>query len=127
MTLDRGVSIDYTEGLFIIQFDVNAFSTPGQGKTMLMCGIIGTVKRENASLTLLSYFCRQTSERNNNNNNATALLRGIIHHLLEQHPLLIRHVRTEYDSVSGTVSRGVNAWIALSKILNILGDPSLPP
>ncbi|KAH6865385.1 NACHT domain-containing protein [Alternaria rosae] len=97
---------------------------PGQGKTMLMCGIIGVLGRTVLAVDLLSYFFCQTSEPHNNN--ANAVLRGLIHYLVGQRLSLIRHVRLEYDRVGEDLFTGSNSWTALSRIFtNMLLDPCL--
>ncbi|KAI4640582.1 uncharacterized protein J4E78_010605 [Alternaria triticimaculans] len=96
--------------------------SPGQGKTMLMCGIIDALEQTVAAGDLISYFFCQTSEPNNNN--ATAVLRGLIHHLIGQQPSLVRHVRLEYDRVGEKLFNDANTWTALSKIITSMLDDS---
>jgi len=97
------------------------FSSPGQGKTMLMCGLIDALKRTVLEADLMSYFFCQTSD--SRYNNATAVLRSVIHHLVRQRPSLVRHVREEYDRVGAQLFTDTNAWTALSMILtNMLND-----
>ncbi|KAI4605773.1 hypothetical protein J4E83_010436 [Alternaria metachromatica] len=98
-----------------------SFRSPGQGKTMLMCGIIDALEQTLAAGDLISYFFCQTSEPRNNN--ATAVLRGLIHHLIGQQPSLVRYVRLEYDRVGDKLFNDANTWTALSKIIiSMLGD-----
>ena len=96
-------------------------SAPGQGKTMLMCGIIGVLNRTVLDADLLSFFFCQNSEPRNND--ASAVLRGLIHHLISQRLSLIRHVRLEYDHAGQNLFTDKNSWMALSRILtNMLDD-----
>jgi hypothetical protein len=94
---------------------------PGKGKTMLLCGIIDKLKKETG---LLSYFfCENGDSRINN---ATSVLRGLIYLLIEQKPLLIRHVQEKYNHAGQKLFTDANSWIALNEILmDILQDPSL--
>ncbi|KAH7120440.1 WD40-repeat-containing domain protein, partial [Dactylonectria estremocensis] len=103
---------------------------PGNGKTMLLCGIINelTPSTKLASYvdgTLLSYFfCQATDSRINS---ATAVLRGLIYLLVKQQPSLLSHIRTKYNDAGKALFEDVNAWVALSEIFtNMLGDPNLP-
>jgi len=89
---------------------------------MLMCGIIDALEQTVAADDLISYFFCQTSEPNNNN--ATAVLRGLIHHLIGQQPSLVRYVRLEYDRVGEKLFADANTWTALSGIItSMLDDP----
>lgn len=94
---------------------------PGKGKTMLLCGIIDNLKNETG---LLSYFFCQNSD--SRINNATAVLRGLIYVLIEQQPLLIRHVQEKYNHAGQKLFTDPNSWVALTEIfMDILQDPSL--
>jgi hypothetical protein len=42
-------------------------------------------------------------------NNATAVLRGLIHMLVQQQPSLVSHVRKKYNQVGKKVFEDVNA------------------
>lgn len=97
---------------------------PGKGKTMLLCGIINELKKENTHTCLLSYFfCQATDSRINT---ATAVLRGLIYLLVDQQPSLISHVRKSYDQAGKTLFEDANTLVALSEIFKgILQDPSL--
>lgn len=98
---------------------------PGKGKTMLLCGIINEIMLEYAArdVTVGFFFCQSTDLRLNS---ATAVLRGLAYLLASQHPLLLRHVRAEYESKGKQVFEDTNAWIALSKsFMNMIDDPSL--
>jgi hypothetical protein len=97
---------------------------PGQGKTMLLCEIIDDLQHSTNINGVLSYFfCQATDSRINS---AAAVLRGLIHNLVDQQPSLICHVRKRYDHIGKSLFEDVNAWVALSKIFSsILQDPNL--
>ncbi|KAK6519344.1 hypothetical protein TWF281_003178 [Arthrobotrys megalospora] len=100
---------------------------PGKGKTMLLCGIVEELKQSapgtESTKNISFFFCQATDARINN---ATAVLRGLIYLLVEEQPMLISHVRKEYDRAGRKLFEDVNAWYALSEIFaNILQDPSL--
>ncbi|KAI9783687.1 MAG: hypothetical protein M1839_003535 [Geoglossum umbratile] len=97
---------------------------PGKGKTMLLCGIIDELSKSTTDTGLLSFFfCQATDTRINN---AIAVLRGLIYLLVAQQPMLLSHVRKEYDRDGEELFRDVGAWVALSRIFaNILQDPNL--
>jgi len=97
---------------------------PGKGKTMLLCGIVDELKNSMAKTNLLSFFfCQATDSRINN---ATAVLRGLLYLLVNQKPLLARHIRKKYDHAGKALFEDANAWVALSKIFtDILQDSSL--
>ncbi|KAL2196961.1 hypothetical protein P885DRAFT_23029, partial [Corynascus similis CBS 632.67] len=86
---------------------------PGKGKTMLLCGIINELKSASASSLLSFFFCQATDT---SINNATAVLRGLIYLLVDQHLSLFSHVQKKYDATGNPLFRGVNAWVALSEI-----------
>ncbi|KAM5361586.1 hypothetical protein ACJA88_014410 [Fusarium oxysporum] len=86
---------------------------PGKGKTMLLCGIIDRLDETTPSL-ISCFFCQATRDHQNN---ATAVLRGIIWSLAHQHPALVSHVRSEFDSAGEQAFNGPNNWEILSSIL----------
>ncbi|KAF4885060.1 Vegetative incompatibility protein HET-E-1 [Colletotrichum fructicola] len=95
---------------------------PGKGKTMLLCGIIQELEQD--PFHRLCYFFCQATERDLNN--ATAVLRGLIYHLVKQYPRLLAYVRKQYDDGGKRRFEGRNAWQVMSEILgSILSDPIL--
>ncbi|RKL38054.1 hypothetical protein BFJ72_g7516 [Fusarium proliferatum] len=62
----------------------------------------------------ICFFCQATR---NHQNSATAVLRGIIWSLAHQHPALVSHVRSEFDSAGEQAFNGPNNWEILSSIL----------
>ncbi|KAF5545303.1 vegetatible incompatibility het-e-1, partial [Fusarium phyllophilum] len=95
---------------------------PGKGKTMLLCGLINELEKEQSRI-LSYFFCQATEARLSN---ATAVLRGLIYLLLVQCPPLISHIEEKYDHAGKQLFEDGNAWQALSKIFSaMLEDPSL--
>ncbi|KAM5353670.1 hypothetical protein ACJ41O_000320 [Fusarium nematophilum] len=96
---------------------------PGKGKTMLLCGIIDELQKENPQLPPSYFFCQATEEQLKT---ATHVLRGIVFLLIEHVPPLISHLRDEYDSVGKALFTNHNAWTSMSKVLtSMLDEPSL--
>ncbi|KAK5994944.1 Vegetative incompatibility protein HET-E-1 [Cladobotryum mycophilum] len=96
---------------------------PGKGKTMLMCGILDSLKSAVEPSRLVYFFCKANEP---GSNNFTAVLRGIIFFLVRENKRLIKHVREEYDSAGKGLFEGPTAWVLLSRILEaILQDTSL--
>lgn len=94
---------------------------PGQGKTMLMCGIVEKLSK---TIRPLSYFFCQAAQADQSSD--TAVLRGLIYLLIQHSPFLIRQIRPEYDNKGRKLFDGVNSSVALSTILEVmLQDPSL--
>ncbi|KAF5687861.1 het-E-1 heterokaryon incompatibility protein [Fusarium denticulatum] len=95
---------------------------PGKGKTMLLCGLINELEKEQGNF-LSYFFCQATEARLSN---ATAVLRGLIYLLLVQRPPLISYIEEKYDHAGKQLFEDVNAWQALSKIfMAMLEDPIL--
>jgi hypothetical protein len=94
---------------------------PGQGKTMLLCGVINKLQ---VSTAFLSYFfCQATDSRINS---ATAVLQGLLYMLVHQQPLLLSHVRKKHDYAGKSLFEDANAWVALTEIFaDVLQDASL--
>ncbi|KAF5585063.1 heterokaryon incompatibility protein het-E-1 [Fusarium pseudoanthophilum] len=94
---------------------------PGKGKTMLLCGIIDRLDETTPGL-ISCFFCQATRSHQNS---ATAVLRGIIWSLAHQHPALVSHVRSEFDSAGEQAFNGPNNWEILSSILRrMISDSS---
>ncbi|KAF3186503.1 hypothetical protein TWF788_003361 [Orbilia oligospora] len=96
---------------------------PGKGKTMLLCGIVNELRRDNSaadSFYLSYFFCQGTDVRINN---ATAVLRGLIFSLILQDESLGSHIQQIYDQVGQGAFEGINSWFQLSKVFDaILSD-----
>ncbi|XP_014558637.1 hypothetical protein COCVIDRAFT_24840 [Bipolaris victoriae FI3] len=96
---------------------------PGKGKTMLLCGIIDEIQKNIRHNTVAYFFCQATDSRINN---AVAVLRGLLYMLLDQQPLLARHVQKQHEHAGKQLFEDSNAWVALRDIFtDILQDPSL--
>ncbi|KAJ5525387.1 hypothetical protein N7494_012037 [Penicillium frequentans] len=105
---------------------------PGQGKTMLVCGIINelindtseTSMKPAAKTPILSFFFCQANDTRTNT--ANAVLRGLIFMLVDQRPSLISHIRQYYDKRGKQLFQDPYAWETISQILiSILQDPRL--
>ncbi|KAH6953588.1 hypothetical protein DER45DRAFT_381485 [Fusarium avenaceum] len=88
---------------------------PGKGKTMLLCGIIDELEKD--PLNKLSYFFCQASEAKLNN--ATFVLRGLLYSLVYRYPQLVPYIRTERPALGSEQFEGLNAWEALSDLLEV--------
>ncbi|KIL84644.1 nacht and wd domain protein [Fusarium avenaceum] len=88
---------------------------PGKGKTMLLCGIIDELQKD--PLNTLSYFFCQASEAKLNN--ATSVLRGLLYSLVYRYPQLVPYIRTERPAIGSEQFDGLNAWEALSDLLEL--------
>jgi hypothetical protein len=84
----------------------------GKGKTMLICGIVDEL-RKSTTAPLSFFFCQGSDSRINS---ATSVLRGVIHQLVSQQPLLMSHLRKKYDQMGSALFQDANAWVALSDI-----------
>lgn len=91
---------------------------------MLLCGIVDNLKKSNVKSQLLSFFfCQATDSQINN---ATAVLRGLIHQLVNQQPSLISHIHKKYIDRGKELFEDINSWVAVSQILtDILEDCDL--
>lgn len=93
---------------------------PGKGKTMLLCGIIEALKKDDFN-QICYFFCQATEP---NLRTSVAVLRGLIHHLVSRYSRLLVHVRKEYDDAGPGIFKDQNAWQVVSKILDaMLNDP----
>lgn len=88
---------------------------PGKGKTMLMCGIINELEQSLDTASTLSYFfCQATDSRLNS---AMAVLRGLVYCLASQQPKFMPKIRERYDEAGKLLFEDINAWTALTGIL----------
>lgn len=94
---------------------------PGKGKTMLLCGIIDELQRQN--IKPCYFFCQASDPRLNS---ATAVLRGLIYLLVDTNRQLLSHIQEKYDQAGAALFQDVNSWVVLSQIFTkLLKDPSL--
>ncbi|KAI8182759.1 Vegetative incompatibility protein HET-E-1 [Colletotrichum sp. SAR 10_86] len=92
---------------------------PGKGKTMLLCGIIEELEKNELD-RLCYFFCQATDPRLNN---ATSVLRGLIYQLVTRYPWLLEPVVDRYKDGGDKRFEGPNAWETMSEILvSILND-----
>ncbi|EER27057.1 ankyrin repeat containing protein [Coccidioides posadasii C735 delta SOWgp] len=92
---------------------------PGKGKTILAIYLTEELERcvNLKTGTVLYYFCDNQDEKRNT---ALAVLRGLLHQLLEQHPYLAQYIEKFFDGVettSYTVSRFERLWRAFYTLL----------
>ncbi|KAL2888910.1 Vegetative incompatibility protein HET-E-1 [Ceratocystis lukuohia] len=96
---------------------------PGKGKTMLLCGIINELE-EDQSTSPCYFFCQDTG--GSRLNTATSVLRGLVYHLTQLKPRLIKHVRKVYDCMGNKLFENENTWYHISQIATaMLEDPSM--
>ncbi|EFW99768.1 nacht nucleoside triphosphatase [Grosmannia clavigera kw1407] len=92
---------------------------PGNGKTMLLCGIIDELKK-NADNTVSYFLCQATDTRLNS---ATAVLRGLILMLVRRHKRVLHHITDLYREKDERLFTDANANEALKCIITkILHD-----
>ncbi|KLU91642.1 hypothetical protein MAPG_10160 [Magnaporthiopsis poae ATCC 64411] len=96
---------------------------PGKGKTMLICGIINTLREATSNIPVAFFFLQAADQRINN---AISLLLCLIYRLITLFPSVIRHFRKKYDYSKDQLFQGPNAWYSLEEIMNnILQDPDI--
>ncbi|KAK2038280.1 hypothetical protein LZ31DRAFT_570242 [Colletotrichum somersetense] len=107
---------------------------PGKGKTMLLCGIINELSKpptrskfislfSSTPPQLLSFFLCQ--ETDSGLNDASAVLRGLMYSLINQHQPLIKHIKKTYEHVGKQLFEGKDAFYKLSGIFtSMLCDPA---
>lgn len=100
--------------------------SPGTGKTILLCGIVGELQRRMRPQDRLSFFCEAG---NRNADSAAAVLRGIMYLLVRQRPKLISSTALEEHKRAGSkLFEGLGAWYALHDIfLGLLPDLGREP
>jgi hypothetical protein len=95
---------------------------PGKGKTMLLCGIIDHLQK-NESQVLSFYFCQATHTELRS---AVSVLRGLLWLLCHRQPQLTSLVRSKYDSQGRKLFEDGYAFESLKMIfLDMLKDPCL--
>ncbi|KAM0530419.1 hypothetical protein ACHAQF_008174 [Verticillium nonalfalfae] len=95
-----------------------------KGKTLLLCSIINELSETSRETEKPAFFFCQNSDKRLNS--GTAVLRGLIFFLIDQHPQLMSHVREEYCKKGNNLFINKNAWVALSRILtNMVVDTLL--
>lgn len=101
---------------------------PGKGKTMLICGIIKELEKSASNMSKAQlpcyFFCQASDTRLNS---ATAVLRGILFLLADQHSTLFDlNILERYRRMGESLFTDINAWSALSTIFaDMINDPIL--
>ncbi|KAL6895283.1 hypothetical protein HDV57DRAFT_506834 [Trichoderma longibrachiatum] len=88
---------------------------PGKGKTMLLCGIVDNLQKLAPSSLVSFFFCQATDQRINK---STAIMRGLIFLLIDQHRHLLKHLSEPYVRQGKSLFEPPSAWYALSYILH---------
>ncbi|KAF6830382.1 vegetative incompatibility protein HET-E-1 [Colletotrichum musicola] len=89
--------------------------SPGNGKTMLLCGIIDQLVGMGYESTFF-FFCQATDARLNT---ATSVLRGLLYLILDRNPFLVDLLRAKYDRAGAgkQLFEDINSWYVLCKML----------
>ncbi|TGJ86626.1 hypothetical protein E0Z10_g2185 [Xylaria hypoxylon] len=97
---------------------------PGKGKTMLLCGIITELMESNrGDYDVCYFFCQAADARLNN---ATSALRGLMHLLVRQQPVLMTYIHDHFDVTGRQMFEGANAWFRAKDTFNrMLGHKGL--
>ncbi|KAI1357349.1 hypothetical protein F5Y08DRAFT_352659 [Xylaria arbuscula] len=75
---------------------------------MLLCGIITELVENNVADYDVCYFFCQAADASLNN--ATSVLRGLVHLLVRQQPVLMAFVHNHFDATGRQMFEGANAW-----------------
>ncbi|KAL8371663.1 hypothetical protein RB595_001454 [Gaeumannomyces hyphopodioides] len=96
--------------------------SPGTGKTMLLCGVVGELLGSMREGDRLSFFFCEAG--NKNADSAAAVLRGIMYLLISRRPSLISSsALEEHKRVGPKLFEGLGAWYALRDIfMGLLPD-----
>ncbi|CAI0647866.1 unnamed protein product [Colletotrichum noveboracense] len=88
---------------------------PGKGKTMLLCGVIDELAAMGYKSTFF-FFCEVTDARLNT---ATSVLQGLLYMIIDQHPIILDLIRTEYDRAGAgkQLFEDANGWEVLTRML----------
>ncbi|KAI5460948.1 hypothetical protein BGZ63DRAFT_357899 [Mariannaea sp. PMI_226] len=98
---------------------------PGKGKTMLLCGIIETFRKEYKNGNChgrepIYFFCRESDNRYNT---AKSVLRGLLAFLFSKH----RDLCDKYDCADKSYPLDIENWdMLLVTFKEVLQDPDLP-
>ncbi|KAL7803474.1 hypothetical protein V8C44DRAFT_353120 [Trichoderma aethiopicum] len=93
---------------------------PGKGKTMLLCGIVDNLRTLAPSSLVSFFFCQATDQRINK---STAIMRGLLFLLIDQHRHLLKHLAEPYVRQGKALFEPPSAWYALSDIMySVLQD-----
>jgi ankyrin repeat protein len=93
---------------------------PGKGKTMLSVYLTKELEKHAAStqsVELLFFFCSAQDEKRNT---AVAVLRGLVHQIVDKRPLLVKHALPYFETperTQQTLSSLEALWIIFSKLI----------
>ncbi len=94
------------------------YGGPGTGKTMLLCGILNELRKQEAAAgnNLAFFFCERGNERSSG---AEAVLRGLLFMLATdpRRRSVVKLIREKYDDAGPAMFDGPSAWWALCDIL----------
>ncbi|KAF6825135.1 vegetative incompatibility protein HET-E-1 [Colletotrichum musicola] len=88
---------------------------PGKGKTMLLCGIIEELQKEDPGSRLVYFFCQATDAKLNT---ATAVLRGLLYLMIKDEPDLIKNLRETYHGRQ--LFEDSNGWDVLCSMVTFV-------
>jgi ankyrin repeat protein len=98
---------------------------PGKGKTMMSVFLTEELERRTVSIDnaeLAFFFCSAQDEKRNT---AIAVLRGLVHQILNKRPQLVKHVSPYFETperTQQTLSSLETLWLIFSKLI---ADPEL--
>ncbi|KAJ5449346.1 WD40 repeat-like protein [Penicillium cf. griseofulvum] len=98
----------------------------GTGKTMLLIGIIHELMDQNPSPEAPEVLYFFYNGKDDNLNHASALIRSVMWFLLQQRPMLVRHLSEKYDNTKEKIFEGRFAFNNLSSVFkSMIQDPDL--
>ena len=92
--------------------------SPGKGKTTIAMALIDEFRqkrRTTGSLGLSFFLCDHDDYRRNN---ATAIVRGLLYHILGKYPQARHFLRREYNKQKESLVSSPNAIYSLWRVLN---------
>ena len=99
---------------------------PGKGKTMLLCGIIDELSKDNEILAF--FFCQATDPRINSAEN---VVRGLLYMIAETDPTLkvLPILREKFDHAGAAAFNDANTWVVVRdlfvRVLEILSEQEI--
>lgn len=88
---------------------------PGKGKTMLLCGIIEELQRQDPKCRLVYFFCQATDAKLNT---ANAVLRGLLYSMIKDKPDMIKDLRENHHGRQ--LFEDANGWDVLCRMITRL-------
>lgn len=83
----------------------------GKGKTMMSIGLIEELLRSQDDSTAVTYFFCQNADYELNT--LSAIIKGLILHMVDQHKELKESLRRRWDTVNGRFEQDVTSWRTL--------------